>query len=349
MFGLRDLFARRYRSVLYEVTQRCNHNCLYCYNVWKNGHPYPSGELSTAEAKNVLAKAVRESRCRLVTLTGGEPLLRDDIPELIAFLKSLGVGINLITNGSLLTESTTRACIEAGVTLFELPLLSARKEVHNALTRSDSFDAVIEAVANIRSLGGKVVTVFVATKKNIADLKDTIGLNVGLSVDAIMLNRFNPGGEGARHIAELLPSKEKLEDALAVADSASQKFGLPIACSIPIQPCLIDTKKYKRLSFGFCSIGTRNAYFTIDSIGNLRPCNHSPLILGSLLRESFTALTRKPEVRQFAAAIPPSCAPCRLSRTCQGGCKAAAEVCYGSIHREEPFLAACVSRARLED
>jgi radical SAM protein with 4Fe4S-binding SPASM domain len=73
-------------------------------------------------------------------------------------------------------------------------------------------------------------------------------------------------------------------------------------------------------------------------LGNLRPCNHTPTILGNLLEEPFADLVAADRMASFTAAVPDFCAVCRLRKTCQGGCKAAAQVCYGSLDAEEPFL-----------
>jgi len=92
------------------------------------------------------------------------------------------------------------------------------------------------------------------------------------------------------------------------------------------------------VSFGFCSAGTDRAYYAIDPLGNLRPCNHSDTILGNLLVESFAALTAPGRISNFASAIPAFCSDCDHRLECQGGCKASAQVCYGSLTAEEPFL-----------
>ena len=99
-----DWFSRRSRqeSFVFEVTTRCNHDCLHCYNAWKNGEPYPAGELPTGETLAMLGKMLDETQARLVTLSGGEPLLRADLGEIVDYLAGRGVAINLICNGVLL-------------------------------------------------------------------------------------------------------------------------------------------------------------------------------------------------------------------------------------------------------
>jgi radical SAM protein with 4Fe4S-binding SPASM domain len=287
----------------------------------------------------LLSKALDEVDCPHVTLTGGEPLLRADLPEMLDFLRSRNKQSTLISNGRLLSEPRVIDLLERGVGLFELPLLSHRREIHDRLSASrGAFDAVLAAMARIRYHGGQFVAVFVATKVNLPDLYDAIKLAFAFGARGLMLNRFNPGGRGRAHLDKLLPTSEQIRQALEVANTASAEFNFPISCSIPIQPCLIDTQAFPRLGFGFCAAGTERAYYTLDPLGNLRPCNHTPTILGNLFDEPFGDLIAPERMIAFTHPIPEFCQPCTWRATCQGGCKAAAQVCYGSLFAEEPFL-----------
>jgi radical SAM protein with 4Fe4S-binding SPASM domain len=333
----------RLRSLIFEVTPRCNHACLHCYNVWHpdaQGRPaaYPRGELDTARMLALLNKALDETDCHHVTLTGGEPLLRQDLPQLLDLLHERAVQVTVISNGRLLDTETVVDLLDRGVSAFELPLLGPR-QVHDRLSASPgAFDAVLAAMARIRYHGGLFVAVFVATRLNIPHLSEAIKLAFAFGARALMLNRFNVGGRGRAHLVELLPSVDEMLRALAVADAAAAELDLPIACSIALQPCLIDLAAYPNLHAGFCAAGTDRAYYTLDPLGNLRPCNHTPTILGNLFEKPFAELTAPERLAPFVGAVPAFCQPCLLRNTCQGGCKAAAEVCYGSLAAEEPFL-----------
>lgn len=321
-----------------ELTQRCNHTCAHCYNVWKLGIDYPRGELDATGWKKLIRKLKDETGCGFVTLSGGEPLLRTDFFDILGSLCELDVHSILITNGSLLDAEKIERCMALGVDTFELPLLSYRREVHNEMSGAPSFDKVINAIAEIKSRKGQVVSVFVATRKNIGDFEKTMELAFALGVDGLMLNRFNPGGNGARLIEELLPSVQSLRETLDKAEERAQKYAMSVSCSIPMQPCIFNFKKYPSLGTGFCSAGTNGAYYTFDSLGNMRPCNHSSTILGSFLTERFADLLAKDAMKDFVKAIPSFCEPCALREKCQGGCKAAAQVCYGSAQKDEPFM-----------
>lgn len=334
----------RLHSIIFEITQQCNHACLHCYNIWNPGSaqeatPYSTGQLDTSTTLALLGKALDETLCHHVTLTGGEPLLRKDLPQILDLLREREVSTTIISNGHLLDEPTVVDFLDRGVGLFELPLLSHSRQTHDHLSGCPgAFDAVLAAMAHIRYHRGQFVAVFVATKVNLPDLYDMIKLSFAFGARGIMLNRFNPGGRGRQHLNDLFPTADGIRQALDIAEAASVEFNIPISCSIPIQPCLIDTSRYSRLGFGFCAAGTDRAYYTLDPLGNLRPCNHTTTVLGNLLEESFADLIAPERISDFVEAIPAFCNPCTLRDTCQGGCKAAAQVCYGSLYTEEPFL-----------
>jgi radical SAM protein with 4Fe4S-binding SPASM domain len=327
------------QSLIFEVTQRCNHACLHCYNVWHGNVEYPRGELDTGRTIALLTKALDETDCRHVTLTGGEPLLRSDLPDILEFLQRKGLLITIISNGHLLDESTAGNLIRHGAGLFELPLLSHDRTVHDELSGAPgAWEAVLAGMANVRLQQGQVVAAFVATRKNIDHLYETIRLAFAFGARGIMLNRFNPGGAGRSHIGDLLPSSEQIKRALETAEAASQEYNLPISCSIPIQPCLIDTSRFPHLGFGFCAAGSERAYYALDPLGNLRPCNHTDMILGNLFDDSFSNLIASQKMETFISALPRSCSGCNRREECQGGCKASAQVCFDDLTAEEPFL-----------
>lgn len=334
-------------STIFEVTQRCNNNCYYCYNVWKGDQTYPQGELDTAGAKAVLLKIRQECPTRNLAFSGGEPLLRKDILELASYASWLWLYPTLITNGTLLDSGIINDLIRAGIKLFELPLLASEKSVHDKLCRNESFKKVLNSLRHIKEKQGLAVVVFVATRWNIQYLEETLKLCLSLGVDGLMLNRINPGGEALKHRDDLMPSVEELKEALRIADHFAKEQRFSISCGIAIHPCLIDTRPFTHVSFGYCSAGTNRSYYTIDPLGNLRICNHTPGILGNFLTEPYTRLTAREKVSPFRQARPTFCNPCSYRFTCQGGCKASAQVCYGDLCHVDSFLEKNIQQARI--
>lgn len=342
---IRNLY-RYHEHIVFEATQRCNHACLHCYNAWKNPVEYPMGQLGTAETVAMLARLLDQTRASLISFSGGEPLLRDGIFELIDYVRHRGVDINLICNGSLLDQAAIRRLTPDKISIFEIPLLSVDRDIHDRLSgMPDAFDRATAAMADLKSAHQRVVGVFVATKLNLHTWRRTAELAVALGLDGIMFNRFNPGGEGRNNLHRLQASPQELAEALDVAEDVSKRYGLAISCSIAMPPCLFDTTRYPHLGFGFCAAGTSHAYYTLDPLGNIRPCNHSPTILGNLQQRDFWDIVDGPAARDFAVARPEFCSGCYMESQCQGSCKAAAEVCCGSTRALDPFLAAFCDQA----
>jgi len=334
--------APRVDSLIVELTRACDHDCLHCYNVWKNRAPYPPGpELDTAGLLDLLGRVVEEEGLTQITLSGGEPLLRPDLPEIVDWLCARGLGVTLITNGRRLDAATIDRLGARRVGVWELPLLAVSRALHDRLSgRAGAFDRATEAMVDLKLAGATVAGVFVMTRLNLPELPQVMELAKALGLDALMLNRFNPGGRGAEHLELLQAAPGELAAAFAQAERLSGELGLELATGVPVPPCLVDTTGLRRLAFGACAAGGERAYYTLDPSGRLRPCNHSPTILADLRVETFAAARASVALRTFRAARPALCDGCVLADSCQGGCKAAAEVCAGALDAPDPFLAA---------
>lgn len=326
------------RSVAFEVTQECNQDCVFCYNVWKSGG-YPRGQLDTARTKDLLDRIIRGYRPQVLSFTGGEPLLRSDIVDLIRHVSGR-VSTNLITNGTLMTDDLARDLVHSKVSTFEFTLLSADREIHNSLVGRESFDQVIEGIASVRAAGGSVATTFVAMQQNIRTWEETLELNAALGVSGILFNRFNVGGAGIERSSELMPSVEQIEEALRIAGEGAERFGIGISCGVPIPPCVVEWDRYPNVHFSHCPVGTRKAYPTVDPLGNVRPCNHSPKVLGNLSEHGMRAILCSDAAAEYGSRVPNECRDCEHASACRGGCRAASEVC-GNACGIDPFVGLC--------
>jgi radical SAM protein with 4Fe4S-binding SPASM domain len=331
-----------HQFLLVELTKSCQNDCVFCYNVWKEDEDYPKEELSAAEMITLLDKVIGESGCKVMALTGGEPLLKKDFLKIASFISSRGITPVLISNGKLLTERMVEDCMGSGINHFEVSLHSHDEAVHDRLAgRRGSFDEVLDAVLNVKKLGGQVNTIFVATKENIGAFKNFVELNALLRVDWILFNRVACGGTCLESWKSLAPSPADIEHALDEGAPLAEKYKIGLSAGVQIQPCLVDLSKYENVASAFCPLNEApqgHTYFAIDPAGNLRMCNRSKDILGNLLEEPFDSISRSDVVKKFCKAIPEFCFDCKLARECAGGCKADAVSCYGTPSRPDPFI-----------
>ena len=332
------------KSFVIELTRRCNNHCLYCYMPEgpcdQHSERERAGEMNAAQVTDIIAKLCDQAPVESIALSGGEPLVREDLPEIVSFIRSKGVSPTIITNGTLLTRE--KAAAIGGDPTYEITLLSPRQEVHDRLAgRRGAWRAAVEGMANVRQLGGNFVAVFVATKLNYMDARRAAELAIALGAGGLMYNRINLGAHNMRQADRLLPTPDMIRQNLDTLEELSSKYNLPVAVSVVVEPCVVDVRKYKRLHFGWCPLGGEGSYFTVDPAGDLRICNHSRRVLGNLKHDRFTDIYyRHPYLRTFHDSWPAECEGCEpeLKSMCCGGCKAAAEQCYGTLTRIDPFV-----------
>lgn len=313
---------------VFELTSRCNNDCIYCYNVWKQDGDYPTGELSGSEIKILLEKLIEETEPEGITLSGGEPLLHPDVFEIASFLADRKIRTGIATNGIMLNEAGTRKLIDSGVDYFEISLVSTNDKTYGRLTRDSRLDKVKKAILNVKKHGARLTVSFVATMLNSTDIEDVIDLCFAFSVDAIALNRFVPGGSGLKHRSLLQLSGEGLKSTLRAADRKSREYNIPVNITIPVEPCITDHKDYPYLNFGSCVCGRKK--WVIDPFGNLRTCEQNPEILGNLFDSDFRELSMLKKASVFRDNnLKPDCIRCKQFNRCGGGCRFSREVHTG--------------------
>jgi PqqA peptide cyclase len=246
------------QSIVWEVTSRCDQECLYCYNIWTTGGPTRPVDLDTNGAKRVLANlAAGAPRLKSLTLSGGEPLLRDDLATLIAEARSLlpHTQINIATNGRNLDRDKANGLKAAGIAVIQLTLLSANPKTHDSLTgRPGSFDRVIAAIACAKAAGMLVAVFFVAMRRNIPDFSGAARLALAVGADTVIFNRFQPGGRALELWKELTPAVSQLEE--ATAQIADLRKIAQISFGTILPPCETPHLRVTRKSVLSCPIGT---------------------------------------------------------------------------------------------
>jgi AdoMet-dependent heme synthase len=306
--------------LVYELTSRCNNNCLYCYNVWKEKRGYPRNELALPEIRKLFDKVLKEVSPDAITFAGGEPLLHPDITEIAAFLNQKKIRLGIATNGILLDEERVSTLVSNGVGYFEISLPSIKQASYSDLCRNGPVQNVRNALLLVKKYRAKLNVSIVITKRNSPEIEDIIDLCFAFSADSVSLNRFVPGGEGLNNLSDLELTDAELKKTLFAADKKAREYSFPINVTIPVESCLIDQEQYPNLNFGTCVCG-RNKW-VVDSAGNLRICEQNPEILGSLFENSFLKLTELERVKSFRADnLKESCPDCRKFSRCGGGCR----------------------------
>jgi radical SAM protein with 4Fe4S-binding SPASM domain len=332
------------QSLSFEVTARCTHRCYYCYNVWKEADSsVPTSELPAAEYGALIARAVRESGARHVTITGGEPLVRGDALDLLAAAKRACASVSLITSGWKLLDAAT----EIGrlrVSPVQLTFLAADRAAHRELKGLDSFDDLVEGAIRLREAGCDVHVCFVCTPRTYRRFGEVLELAVALGLQRVAFNRASPAGCGSLDPADVMPTVEQVDEALEVGETAAARHGLRLTTAMPIPRCVIDPARFPHVRFTTCASGTDSPNPAIGPTGEVRLCNLSAEVLADLRQDPWTAVGRSAYRRRFRAAVPPECRSCAMRAGCGFGCREAARACRGDLALLDPFVAQAAER-----
>lgn len=323
------------RILDFEATFECTHNCMYCYNAWKKDASVMPKHLDTNSTLKMLEKAINEINPVRVVFSGGEPFMRPDLPQLIRYVHSLNLPMTIFSNGALLEEKDFDFCRQNGVDLFEIPLLAPDKVLHDELARPmadfSAFDNAVWATQKALKKGFSVSHIFVATHKNLPVLADTMKLSYALGVRDFLLNRFNAGGEGFKHLEKLQITPLEMAAGLKTAnDFALHHPTFKVSCAVNIHPCLVDLSRYNLVKMTGCGVGKDQRLYVLDPVGNIRLCNFSSVNIGNILNNSFDEIINSTVALDYISAHPKLCDGCKKLPLCQGGCKASADNCFGS-------------------
>ncbi|MCD6247020.1 MAG: radical SAM protein [Candidatus Diapherotrites archaeon] len=186
----------------------CNNNCLSC----PQAHRRHLGDLTTAEVKKLL-KEGREDGANEVVLTGGEPTVRPDIVEIVAYAKQLGYDfIQLQTNGRMLYyKDFCKKLIKAGVTEFAPAIHGPNARIHDYLVQSPgAFEQAVQGIKNLKELGQYIIMNSVINKINYKYLPETAKLFVDLNVDQYQFAFIHCVGNAKKNMDLLCPKKSEV-------------------------------------------------------------------------------------------------------------------------------------------
>lgn len=326
-------------NIAFELTDKCNLACRYCYNIWKIPGVERTPFNSYKKAEKALKQIFKQANIQNVTLTGGEPFVSERVKEIALFCRMEGKTVTVISNGYRGTADDYKSLIAMGIRLFEFPIHSANKEIHDHITLvKGSWEKSLNSVRAVQQLDGYVVPVIVLTKYNVGVIGETFDFIHSLGLERIMLNRYNIGGCGTADPASVSATHTELRSAFEIANAKADELGLVISSNVCSPDCLLNPSDYPNIMFGHCSPNVLHKPITLDINGNIRLCNHSPVVAGNIFEKDLKEILYSPYAQSWNEIVPAYCSNCNKWNTCRGGCRAASEQCGLGLVHVDPVL-----------
>lgn len=286
--------------------------------------------------------ALRASGRGAVQLTGGEPLLRADLFEIIEGLRATGRTISLVTDGGRVDDAVADRLRELRVAPVQATLMAADRLVHDGLKGARCFDDTVAGIQRLLDRGIIATVSFVCTRRNHDRFREVLELCFALGVRSVAFSRLCLTGAAAANRQDLAPDAAMIQGCLDVAEDAATGLGVKTHIAISLPHCALDTGRYPHLSFGGCSLSTKTPGYTIDPWGRLRACSVSPEILGDLRIEGWNEIIDRARAGYLrdVCAMPEPCMSCADLSRCRGGCRESALAVSGSFGAMDPLVPA---------
>jgi len=272
-------------AMTFAVTYKCQGNCVHCSagrHIKKE-----SKELSTLEAKAVIDQS-QNLGVSIIAFTGGEPLLRDDIFELISYVNKKKAVPILFTNGKLLSDEYVEKLINSGLFSLFVSIDSPNAEEHDQLRGMPGlFDSAINGIKKMKTKGGFVGISSYATRSatNKGIYKKIYKLAHELGVHNLMLFDGVPTGRILKDTSELLAPEQREE----IRKFSSKIFKYQIIPPLSSQAWQNSIEGYLG---GIGCLGANIQYY-VSAYGDVSPCDFTPLSFGNIRNKPLKDIWKK--------------------------------------------------------
>lgn len=280
-------------GLLLEITQRCNLNCIHCYNT--NHVEYGIEKDKVFE----IISTLRKMGLYEVTLTGGEIFCRKDTMEIIKFLRERYLSVQLNTNLNMVTDDLIEELSELGITLISTTIYSMNKNVHDAITRTDgSLEKTIKNICRLREKNINVEVKTMVMRENYMELEEIKRFcdakKIPFSIDATLFKGLKKCGKIEQHEIDTAQYKK----ILYMIKNENEK----VSSNMPICP------------------ETRNIVTVLHN-GNIVPCIKMQVKLGNVYSDKIEKIWNESEllnkIREYKWKDLNECYNCKEKGVCQ--------------------------------
>jgi pyrroloquinoline quinone biosynthesis protein E len=332
-------------ALIAELTHRCPLHCVYCSNPLEL--QARNAELSTEDWSRVFQEAAVLGVLQ-ADFTGGEPLTRPDIADLIRAARASGLYVNLITSGLPLDESRLDALVAAGLDHFQLSFQGAREEIAQEISGTKAHSHKLRVLEWLKQHRVAVTLNFVIHRRNIEQLPEMLALAESSSASRVEFANVQYYGWAFANRDGLLPTHEQLTQSIDFLKKAQQR----LAGKIKVEYVVPDYyAKYPKPCMG----GWGRKLMLITPNGDALPCHAARVIPGlsfenvnnRSLREIWAVSDAFQKFRGEAWMQEP-CKTCDRRSQDFGGCRCQAFLLAGEAAETDPVCSLSPQRSRVD-
>ncbi len=304
----------------WNTTNACN---LYCKHCYRESGPLAEGELNTQEGKKLIDE-IAKAGFHIMIFSGGEPLTRPDIYELIAHAREVGLRPVLGSNGTLITPEVALRLKEAGLMAAGISLDSLDPKKHDELRgKEGAWEAAVQGMKNCRDAGLGFQIHTTVMDWNEGEITEMMDFAVEIGARAHHIFFLVPTGRG-EDIVDMALDREAYEDVLTRIMTKAKEVPIEVKPTCAPQFIRVADKvgKKHRFSKG-CLAGI--SYCIISPKGDVQPCAYMKMEIGNVRDLPFDRIWAENDTFKTLRTMQYSgeCGACEYGSKC-GGCRARA-------------------------
>ena len=320
-------------ALIAELTHRCPLHCVYCSNPLQM--KARAAELTSAQWSEVFRQAGGLGVMQ-VDFTGGEPLVRADLVELVGAARQAGLYVNLITSGMGLNEERLEGLVAAGVDHIQLSFQDVNEAGADEIAGARAHGHKLELARRIRGHNVAFTINVVVHRQNLGRLPQMIRLAEELEADKLEVANVQYYGWALENRASLLPSEQQLEESLATVKAAQERLRGRMRIDFVVPDYY---GKYPKPCMG----GWGRKLMLVDPAGEAMPC-HAAAVIPGMHFENVTArplrwIWEESEAFQRFRGegwMPEPCRSCERRSQDFGGCRCQALLLAGDAGATDP-------------
>ncbi|MDM8565701.1 radical SAM protein [Candidatus Halobeggiatoa sp. HSG11] len=320
----------------WHITERCNLRCSHCYQ-----DNYQRNELSFTALIDILeqfkqllkvcSKYHGKQIKAHITITGGEPFIRNDFLDLLEIFaaNSQLFSFAILTNGAFIDDSKAKLLHTLNPAFVQVSI-EGTEATHDSIRGKGNFTQTVTAIKRLRDNDIRTMISFTAHRKNFREFKEVAKLGQKLRVNKVWSDRLIPWGNAKEQVMSQAETKEFFEIMSQAKNRITWFNNTEIAMHRALQFLVAGGKPYK------CTAG--NTLLTVQANGDLYPCRRLPIKAGNLTESNLLELYYNSEVlhnlRQHK--VSDGCKKCLFAKACRGGLRCLSYAITGDPFKADP-------------
>jgi radical SAM protein with 4Fe4S-binding SPASM domain len=304
--------------MVWEITKKCNLHCRHCSNA-----DLTRADLGLTAIFKIIEILKREQIFHVI-LSGGEPLLRDDIFTIFQKLNAEEISFDVCTNGTILNTTLVKKLKKSNPRRVYISL-DGLESAHDTIRGKGSFQKALRGLRLLKKYELNVGIIFTLMKTNLGDLDKFMDWLVSERVHFVNVNDLMPLGSALADYDAMRLTPKELAKAVTILNKYKNKIDLD-------SEVIIDFTFHKTYKYSYCGLGKYVARIKYD--GTITPCSFCEDSFGNILKIDFQSdFWKNPKIKNMTS-LPVICKKCPDEHYCAGGCRVIAQ--YYSKKKNTP-------------